>query len=114
MMESKAGSILLLISGILTLIAALLILIIGFVFAFFSSNTEGARGDSTIAAVFLLILFVVMVALGILKLYAYSMMKDPKKTVKGGIIALVTGILSFGDLLAIIGGILGIVQGSEK
>jgi hypothetical protein len=41
------------------------------------------------------------------------MMLDPKKTFSGGLIALIVGILSGVDLLAIIGGIIGMVQGSK-
>jgi FlaA1/EpsC-like NDP-sugar epimerase len=104
-MESKAGSILLLISGILTIIAGL----VAFVFFLIAAPSGGGNALSWILILFL----VVAIVIGALKIWTASLMKNPETTKKGGIIALILGILTGGDLLAIIGGILGIVQGSK-
>ena len=113
MKESKIGSILALIGGILTLVGALAILVIGILVGVYGSSIDGANGDATAAVVIVIFLFIALVVLGVLKIYASRMMTVPHRTMNGGILALVTGILSGGDLLAIIGGILGIVEGGK-
>ncbi len=105
MESSKAGYVLLLISGILTLIVAVLVLV-GSLFLNWTTVENWPAGVG-------IILFVLIVILGVVKLYAGWMMLDPKKTFSGGLIALIVGILSGVDLLAIIGGIIGMVQGSK-
>ena len=113
-MESKVGSILLLISGILTFILAFILLLLAILVGFFSASLPGeVEGNPMVAFVVLIVIFAVAVIIGILKLVASKMMKDPDRTTNGGILALVVGIIGT-DILAIIGGILGIVQGSEK
>lgn len=107
MAQSKAGSILLLISGILTLVGALILLIIGLFLVPFGT-------EARIGAAIILIFFVVLVVAGILKIYSSQMMKDPRRTTNGGILALIVGVLSGIDILAIVGGILGIVEGGKK
>jgi len=113
MAKSKAGSVLLLISGILTLAVALVILLIAFFVLFFGAEVGEVNGEPIFGFAVLIVLFVVSLLIGLLKLYSAGMMKNPKRTVNGGILALVLGIVSFGDWLAIIGGIIGIVQGNE-
>lgn len=105
-MESKAGSILLLISGILTILISLIVLVL-FLFIRPSSDLFGFS-----LGIFIFF-FILILIIGGLKLWASKLMKNPETTTKGGIIALIVGILSAGDLLAIIGGILGIVQGGK-
>lgn len=113
-MESRTGRILLLISGILTLVGALFLLIIGLFFAFFSSSFAGGEETEVmIMVVVFLVLFVVYVVAGILKLYASKMMRDPKRTMNGGILGLIVGVLSGFDVLAIVGGILGMVDAGK-
>ncbi len=41
-------------------------------------------------------------------------MKVPETTRKGGVIALIVGFLTGGDLLSIVGGILGMVSGGKN
>ncbi|MEK6818875.1 MAG: hypothetical protein AABY10_02985 [Nanoarchaeota archaeon] len=106
-MQSKTGSILLLISGILNLIGTLFFLIF---FFFFFAVTDGSQTAIFIA---LFIIFLVFyLASGLLKLYSARLMKSSKRTKNGGILGLVLGILTF-DVLAIIGGILGIIDSGK-
>jgi hypothetical protein len=105
-MESKGGSILLLISGILTAIGAFIVLILG-VFGLFSNQ------DVVLGAIFLLFMAIILGIVSGLKFWASSLMKSPMTVKKGGVIALVVGIFTGFDLLAVIGGILGIVA-AEK
>jgi hypothetical protein len=106
-MESKAGSILALIGGILTLIVSLILLIAGI--AFLAGYGEG---DTTIGGIAFLVLFLIVLILGILKIVASNKMKKPETTRGGGILALILGIIT-SDLLTLIGGIIGIVQGGK-
>jgi phosphotransferase system glucose/maltose/N-acetylglucosamine-specific IIC component len=109
-MKSKAGSILLMISGILTLLFSLLLIV--FSILIFTGVVKG-EGSVGLGGALVLVIAVVLLVLSLLKFWASGLMKDEMTTVKGGIIALIVGILTGGDLLAIIGGILGIVQGKE-
>lgn len=106
-MESKTGSILLLISGILTIVLSA----IAIFYYSLVSNLFGSPGGISIGLIVLL--FIVILVIGILKLYTSKLMKNSKTTVKGGILALVLGIVTGIDILAIIGGIFGIVQGRK-
>jgi len=109
-MESKAGSILLMISGIITLLIALGLII--FSILVFAGVVKG-EGNATFGGVFLLVIGVIILIFAFLKFWASGLMKNPVTTSKGGVVALVVGILNGGDLLSIIGGILGIVQGGK-
>ena len=109
-MESKTGSILLMISGILTLLVSLGLII--FSILVFAGVAEG-EGNTTLGGAFLLVIGVVVLIFALLKFWASGLMKDPVTTSKGGIVALIIGILNGGDLISIIGGILGIVQGGK-
>ena len=103
-MKSTAGSILLLISGILSFLGAALFLLFGL-----GSITY----SKFIIPSLMFFIMLVLVGLGILKIWASNLMKKPKTTTKGGIIGLITGIVSGIDLLAVIGGIVGIIQGEQ-
>ena len=61
-----------------------------------------------------LILAIIVLGIGFLKLYASKLMKDPKKTITGGLIALIVGVLTGPDVLCVIGGIFVIVDGEKK
>ncbi len=117
--KSTAGSILTLIGGILTLVGAGVILL-GALLLFFVPtifiNAYRMRiwfNSPNLAGAFMLVFFLLVLLLGIFKIYAARLMKNPKTTLKGGIIALVLGIISFWDILSFIGGIFGIVNGSK-
>ncbi len=115
-MESKAGPILLLISSIITFFFAAFALLVLILMIFSPSSIENfpTKGNlPTIITIIYFFIFVFILVLGMFKLWASKLMKNPKTTTKGGIIALVCGILSLGDILAIVGGILGIAQGKE-
>ena len=108
-MESKAGSILLLISGILTFLVALGVLIFAIALPFLP-NTQ--TDNPWLGFAVLLVIAIFLGIIGFIKLHASKLMKDPLTTNKGGIWALVVGILT-SDLLSIIGGIIGLVQGGK-
>ncbi len=115
-MESRAGSILTLIGGILTLIGAAIVLIITIVILSLSSLSDKI-GDAEMTlstlAIILSGVFLVLLIGGILKIHASNLMKNKKTTLKGGIIAIVTGVI-ISDILSLIGGIIAVVQASEK
>jgi len=114
-MESKVGSILLLISGILTILISLIPLIF-IVLLIVSPGSVSSPGDQSpmVGAFILLAIFIVLLIFGILKLWAFKLMKSSETTSKGGVVALIVGILNGGDLISIVGGILGIVQGGKQ
>ena len=107
-MQSKTGSILLLISGILNLVFTLFLLVFFFLFAIVSED----RVPIGFYIVLFTILSILCLASGLLKLYSAHLMKDSKRVKNGGILGLVLGILTF-DVLAIIGGILGIIDSGK-
>lgn len=109
-MESKTGSILLMISGILTLLVALGVIVLSILV--FAGVVEG-EGNVALGGAFLLVIGIVILIFSLLKFWASGLMKDPVTTSKGGVVALIVGILNGGDLLSIIGGVLGIVQGGK-
>ncbi len=108
-MESKVGSIFLLISAIVTLIISLVFLGLA-IWGLFMKN---AGGNTTIGVVIFSIVFILLLVSSIIKFWASGLMKDTVTTEKGGIVALIIGLLNGGDLLAIVGGILGISQGGK-
>jgi cytochrome c biogenesis protein CcdA len=110
-MESKAGSILALIGGILQFLSAAILLIIGIMAAVSAGNQLGGVGVA-FGAVYI-VLGVVWIVIGILAIKAYSWMKVPETTKKGGITALICGIIG-GNILTLIGGILGIVDAGKN
>ena len=110
-MESKIGSILLLISAILTFIVAGILLIIGVAIPFLPA--ENMQGNPIFGMIIFLVIAILFFIVAFLKLWASRLMKVPETTSKGGIVAIVVGILNGGDLLAIIGGIIGIVQAGK-
>ena len=114
-MKSEVGSIFTLIGGILTLIGAVVLVFIGIIILSLSSLGDKIGGElpTYVVGWVLIAVFVLLVVAGILKLYASKLMKDKKTTLKGGILALILGIV-VSDLFSLIGGIVGIVQGSRK
>lgn len=69
---------------------------------------------SNILSIMFFIFSVLIFILGALKIYAANLMKYPSTTTKGGIIALITGLMGGFDILAVVGGIIGIVQGEKE
>jgi hypothetical protein len=110
-MESKTGSILLMISGILTLLISVGLII--FSILVFAGVVEGGGIGGSFGGIFLFVIGMVILIFAPLKFWASRLMKNPATTSKGGVVALIIGILDGGDLLSIIGGILGIVQGGK-
>ncbi len=116
--SSTVGSVLTLIGGILTLILAAVLFFASIILMFVPSiRINSPEGEILLQAPFLFAIiafavFAFVLIVGLAKLYSAKLMKVPKSTLKGGVIALVAGIIS-SDLLSIIGGILGIVQGSK-
>jgi len=106
-MESKVGSILSLIGGILQLVSALIFLILAL-----TAIMAGIAGLGTIIGVVYLILAVVYIVMGILAIKASKWMKAAETTKKGGITALVCGIVGF-NIVTLIGGILGLVDAGK-
>jgi len=109
-MESRIGSILLLISAIITFILGGLMLLITFIIPFIPD----AEGDGIILAIIFGVIAVLILGVGVVKLWASRLMRNPEKTSFGGIIAIVAGVISGGDMFAIIGGIVGIMQSEQQ
>ena len=113
-MESKAGCILLLITAILTFLMSLIALLF-IILLIISPDSVNSSQDLSpgVSILIISIGFLVFLILGFLQLYASRLMKNPATTKKGGIIGLIIGILML-NILAIIGGILGISQGGKN
>jgi len=112
-METKTGSLLLLLSAVITFFASIIaIIFIVMLFVSPESVQSSQNLEPTTSIIIISVAFIIFLIFGFLQLYASQLMKNPATTKKGGIIALVVGIL-MANLLAIIGGILGIVQGGK-
>jgi len=98
------------ISGILTLLAALFVIVLSILV--FVGVIEG-EGNISLGGAFLLITGFIVLIFSFLKFWASKLMKDPVTTLKGGVVALIVGVFGSWDLLSIIGGILGIVDSKK-
>jgi len=104
--NSRTASILVLIGAILTFIfIGILIIILGAI-AFFSFNR--APIELWMGLGIFLIIVIGGIGMGSLKLWASNLIKDPEEKKKGGIIALIAGIIFGPDILSIIGGIIAL------
>jgi len=102
-MESKAGSILMTIDAILTALGGLAFIVI------LSLGTLGSSPGSGLI-IFLVIAIVLLIAFTFAKFYIAKMMRDPLKTKRAGVHAIIIGVLSGIDILSIIAGIIAISQ----
>jgi hypothetical protein len=119
---SRPGYILTLIGAVITLVFAFLLLMAGIALLVGEEQIEQLIMEQqavqelgwTLAAVnwAVWIGFIVVLVVGLLKLYAASMMTVPRTTLNGGIFALILGVV-VSDIFSLIGGIFGIVHGSQ-
>jgi len=110
-MESKTGSVLSLVGGILQFIVAGGALILGLVI-FIGALIEGNIWVALISGGLAFTWGVISVIVAIFSVKAAKLMRNSSTTTKGGIMALIAGIIG-GNLITIIGGILGIVDGNK-
>ncbi len=109
-MKSKTGFILALIGGILSFLMGIFwvsIVLVGKSFW----GMDVLKAASTQSSWFLgvwIIVAVCYIVSGIVSVIAAFMMKNPKKVKTGGILALIFGLLG-GNILTIVGGIMGLV-----
>ena len=110
-MESSAGSVLTLIGGIITLIlgAAVMILVIILGGLIGLSDKIGTKIPSGVMLGIFVFAFVLLLAGGILKIYASRLMLNKKTVFKGGIMAIILGVI-VSDIFSLIGGIVAVVQ----
>ena len=115
-MASKAGYILALIGGILTLIGSVIFLVYGIIsYTALRALTMGFGKVSVMPLVGGIGGMIWFIVAGILAIIAAKKMNqdDPTIVKKGGIMAIIVGVLS-GGLLTLIGGIIGVIQASES
>jgi hypothetical protein len=115
-MESKPGFILALIGGIITIICGILWAAGASFFGLFFGALVRALGASGTGVGLLaginLILAILYVVFGVISVIAGVEMKHAGKVKTGGIMAVIFGILS-GNVITIIGGILGLVAAGK-
>ena len=113
-MESKVGSILALISAILGFIGAVVLLIIGLLAVFVGSKASTTAGTAvgTGIGIFYIVFAIVAGIIAFLTLKASKWMKDSQTTKKGGITALICGIIGL-NILTLIAGIFGLVDSGK-
>jgi|SRR3989344_9205627 len=109
--KSTAGFVLALIGGILQVLTGLIVIALVVLAAAFTFQEYSNRG----AGVVYLILALSYIILGIMSIVSgVKMRSEDFNVVKTwGIVAIVVAVLSLGNLLTLIGGILGIVQSKE-
>src|SRR6056297_2401352 len=99
MKSSKPGYILALIGGILGIFMSIIFLVL-FLVAFSFAEMPG------ISLWLVVVIFLYSAATGGLTILGGTLMRKPKTTEKGGIIALIFSIIGSGNILGIVGGIL--------
>jgi len=109
-MESKTGSILCLIGGILWLVVSIMLIIGSLIIVILTALNNVIEG--LIFGVIFLVIGIIFVIYGTLGIKASQWMKNKEEVKKGGIVALIVGILGVNALL-IIGGILGLVDADK-
>lgn len=116
MRDSRAGYVLTLIGGVLTLLLSLCFFILSIVLFTGGTILEYFLGSFTIPVNIIgflsLLVFAVVLVLGILKIVAARMVRHPSKTFNGGLMALIVGIIT-SDPFSLIGGIFGVIQGAS-
>ncbi|OGJ17361.1 hypothetical protein A3K73_06055 [Candidatus Pacearchaeota archaeon RBG_13_36_9] len=108
-MESKTGSVLSLIGGILWLVISIALIVAALVAVIMSADSES---NGIILGVILLVIGVLFVIYGALGVKAGKWMKEKSTVKKGGLTALIVGILGL-NILTIIGGILGLADSKK-
>lgn len=108
MAESKAGYVLSLIGGILGIVFSLGYLVLFLVVL----NNSSEMPDFSVPLLVILLVYGIVSA--VLTIWGGTLMKEPRTTKKGGIIALVFSVIGMGTILGFIGGIIGIVEGSKN
>ena len=109
-MESKPGFILALIGGILTIIMGIFWIAGASLFSAYLA-VLGLKGMGWLAGVNVIVA-ILYIIFGVISIVAGVEMNHADKVKSGGIMALIFGILS-GNLLTIIGGILGLVAAGK-
>jgi|GEM_PF-3434643 len=109
-MESKTGSILSLIGGILWLVFSI-IFIIGCLVAVILTLVKDY--EWLVFGIIFLVIGIFFIVYGTLAIKASQWMKDDREIKKGGIVALIIGILGL-NALVIVAGILGLVDSGKK
>ncbi|HIJ10775.1 TPA: hypothetical protein HA278_01835 [Candidatus Woesearchaeota archaeon] len=112
MAVSRAGYILCLIGGILSIFGSLIILPLAIWFL----STGISLGDGPLLQFFPWLWVVgatLGIILGVLIIIASQWMKKEETAKKGSIVCLICGILGAGGIITIIGGILGLVKAGE-
>jgi len=121
-MKSKVGFILTLISGIITLVFGVFIMLLVVFLLLGSSQIEQIlidenlgeyMGNINLVIVIVSFASTIVVFIGSLKLYAARLMNNADTTVTGGIWAIVLGAIT-SDVLTLVGGIFGVVQGGKQ
>lgn len=102
-MESKWGPRLLLISAIFTFLVVLGLLGL-IIFSLFNIDAVTNPKSSFSITIFILVIAIII---GLIKLHASKLMKDPLTTYKGSWLAIILGILT-GSFLSLLGGALGL------
>ena len=109
-MESKTGSVLSLIGGILWLVLSIILIVTALIVVIVSSTSESMSG--LVFGIVFMAIGIVCIVYGVLAVKAAQWMKEQKTSKRGGIVALIIGILGM-NILVIIGGILGLID-SDK
>lgn len=110
MAASKAGSVLLIIAGIINAIITLAVFLVGVaalpILSGFLFELTG------LAVAIYLLIFLITLGVTILSFYCAKWMKNPSTTFQGGLVALVLGVLT-GNLFSLAGGIVGVIHGKS-
>ncbi len=110
-MESKTGSLLAKISGIMSIVLAGIVLLVGIIVLIVglaSAPVEGTTQQPLWIGIIIMLASIIVLIVGLFFLKASGMMKIPEKTKGGAILSLVLGILTAGNVI----GILGIIGGA--
>ena len=114
-MNTKVGSNLILISAIIFIVFAVLFFI-GSILVYLEvmEQTDGQELSPEVAGTIILVVAMIMFCLSLVEFWTYKLTKSPETMKKGGVIALIIGIIGLFlggvGILSIIGGVLVISQ----
>ncbi|MBI1970404.1 hypothetical protein HYS47_01520 [Candidatus Woesearchaeota archaeon] len=109
---AKAGWILSLVGGILGILSSLFVLMLGIFFASFLPE-EAAPEGAAIGIIFIVVAIYCLIT-AVLTIIGAVWMRQQATQFRGSIVVLVCGVIGAGTLFGLIGGILGLVDHSQR
>jgi len=109
---AKAGWILSLAGGILGILSSLFVLALGILFT--SIIPEDAAPEGAVVGIIFIVIAIYCLITSVLTIIGAVWMRQQATQFRGSIVALVCGVIGGGTIFSLIGGILGLVDHSQR